>query len=222
MQSKINSYLGAVEIQAPVISAADYIQVLNNAVSALSAKSYIEQSSLDQLQQAYQYIFSTIETCMSTGLSQSISKMWSGWGWQSLISKPELHIGLLEIHQYSNIPIHDHPGGCGILIVLKGKLAVTTYQNSDDSNTGSSGLAVLYKQASHILQEKEYVSITETEGNIHSLASINESCLVLDILLKPYDENLRTWYMPVSEQVSDKNSFVCFCVNRLNDFGKGC
>ena len=206
--------------ESDVLSAADYDQVLNDALSALLANSYVEQSSLDQLQQARQYLFPTMYARLLSGAAQANSNTWSGWGWQSIIDTPDLRIGLLEIHSNKNIPIHDHPGACGTLIVLQGKLEVSTYQSSINKEMAKSGLAVLSKQGKQILEEKEFALITETEGNIHSLASVSDVCIVLDILLRPYDEGLRTWYMPASEQFSETDSLVCFCVNNKH-FLKG-
>jgi hypothetical protein len=202
------------------LSAADYDQVLNDAVSALLAKSHIEQSTLDQLQQARQYIFPNLCDSLSSGVSQASHKMWSGWGWQSIISRPDLSVGLLEIYKNNLIPIHDHPGGCGTLIVLQGKLAVSTYKSSSNNEMARSGLAFLSKQSKQILEEKEFAIITETEGNIHSLASVSDVSIVLDILLKPYDENHRSWYMPASDQGSEPDSFVCFRVNNSHLFNR--
>ena len=212
MQTKTNPSVDNTGIQASV-QAADYDQVLNLAVSVLLANSSIEQNSIEQLQHARSYLFSAIDSSLSSSAGQSNSKMWSGWGWQPIINKSDLRIGLLEIHREHSIPIHDHPGGCGTLIVLKGKLAVTTYQTRFDREMEKSGLVVLSKLGSQSFEEKEYAIITETEGNIHSLTSISDVSVVLDILLKPYDESRRTWYIPVSEQVSDENSFICFSVN---------
>jgi hypothetical protein len=212
MQTKTNASIDTTS-QQDVLSVADYDQVLNDALSALLVNSHIEQRSLDQLQQARQYLFPTMYTRLSSGMGEVNRNTWSGWGWQSIIDSPDLRIGLLEIHRNKSIPIHDHPGACGTLIVLKGKLDVSTYQSSSNNEMDRSGLAVLSKQSKQILEEKEFALITETEGNIHSLASVSDVCVVLDILLRPYDESLRTWYMPASEQVSETDSLVCFCVN---------
>lgn len=220
MQTKLSPSVDANELQASV-SVADYDVVLNRALSALSAKAYIEPSSLDQLKQARQYLFSTIDTCLSCGLTQSGNSMWSGWGWQSIIAKPDLRIGLMELHRDKSIPIHDHPEGCGILVVLKGRLAISTYQASNNKKMEKSVLVVLSKKERQILKEKEFALITETEGNIHSLASMDDICIVLDILLKPYDENQRSWYMPTSEQTAEKGPFVCFSVNNSHFMNKG-
>jgi hypothetical protein len=211
MQTKTNASIDTAG-QQDILSVADYDQVLNDALSALLVNSHVEQHSLDQLQHARQYLFPTMYTRLSPGVSGT-SNTWSGWGWQSIIDKSDLRIGLLEIHRNKSIPIHDHPGACGTLIVLKGKLDVTTYKSSINNEMAKSGLAVLSKQSKQILKEKEFALITETEGNIHSLASESDVCIVLDILLRPYDETLRTWYMPASEQVSETESLVCFCVN---------
>ena len=220
MQAKINTFDGAVEQQA-CLSVSDFDQALNDALSALSVNSFIEQESLDQLQHARQHVLPNMFASLSSGNGQTKNILWSGWGWQSIISTPELRIGLLEIHKNKSIPIHDHPGACGTLIVLKGNLEVSIYQSNSNQQTGETGFAVLSKQHRQIVKEKESAIITETEGNIHSLASMTDTCIVLDILLRPYDERLRTWYMPVVGQPSGKNSFSCFRMNNKRFLNKG-
>ncbi|MBD3670243.1 MAG: hypothetical protein HUJ29_05660 [Gammaproteobacteria bacterium] len=118
------------------------------------------------------------------------------WLWREFESADELIVGSIGLSSRQGIPIHDHPGSSGILLVFSGSVEVTQYQ----ADPGSGGqrmteLEVLRHQRYEI---GDYVRFTESEGNIHSLQGSHRDCLLLDILVFPYRLNERRWYLPAN------------------------
>lgn len=121
------------------------------------------------------------------------------WQWMRLFEDSRIRIGLLAVSADQPIPMHDHPGSSGVLLLLSGSLEIVQYN-----------LAVPYTQYQNsspvLLQQIEDSTLTEGEatifsdhvGNIHSLTSLESMSVVLQVLITPYQLAQRSWYFPVS------------------------
>lgn len=131
-----------------------------------------------------------------------------GWSWTGLIDNEYLRVGLLSLNEESTIPIHDHPGSSGLLLILEGHLRVQEYQCHAASMTQSQRRIVEMERVNRqLFGPGEYGAFSSTQGNIHSLQSFDRPCLILGLLLSPYRNEDRTWYMSLEENGLSETHF---------------
>ena len=136
------------------------------------------------------------------------------WGWQPALEGPELSMGTLTVFQHEDIPLHDHPGSIGLLIVLQGKVKVCSYRLAEEPGQYQPSPLELEQTGAVELVPGEYVHFGPGENNIHSLQAIDGDCVLFDILFYPYQLQQRSFYMPVTPQTSTGSVYV----SRLNKF----
>lgn len=137
------------------------------------------------------------------------------WGWVELIENEYLRVGLLTLDETNTIPIHDHPGSTGLLVILEGHLQVQQFQYRESSISPSPRRMVEMEQVNRQqLGPGEFTAFSPTQGNIHSLCAYNGPCLILDVLLAPYRNEDRTWYMPLEDNDLSEPHFSAVRLNR--------
>jgi hypothetical protein len=196
----------------PDIRVADE-SALMRAVLTLIEKTAINKKSLSQFYILREKMLVWCGQELMAGDRQKKTRTWAGWGWKPYVSEPELNIGLLRIYKNNPIPIHDHPGASGVLLVLEGELKIDEFEIEHVVENESIRLANLSRNHQKNLKTSQFSIITPDEGNIHSLSTTSDVCTVLDVLLQPYDESKRTWYLPVNEKISTENIFTVFRLN---------
>lgn len=132
-----------------------------------------------------------------------------GWSWAGLIDNEYLRVGLLSLNEESTIPIHDHPGSSGLLMILEGHLRIQEYRCHCASMSQSQRRMVEIEQVNRqLFGPGEFGAFSPTQGNIHSLQSFEGPCLILNILMSPYRNEDRTWYMPLEENGLSETHFI--------------
>jgi hypothetical protein len=95
------------------------------------------------------------------------------------------------------VPIHDHPEGAGIQMVVRGRLAVQHYERGR-AHRSSAKLASLRKVDDAVLGPGAWGWIDPVERNLHGLHAISPRCTVLDVIVSPAGaEQRRVWYFPL-------------------------
>jgi len=136
------------------------------------------------------------------------------WGWNPTIESPDLSVGRLTIFGSQDIPLHDHPGSTGLLLVLQGQVLIRQYRMLDSQSasplelgqTGTEELTV--GQTSHFGPEL---------NNVHTLHAVDGDCVLLDVLFNPYRLQQRSFFLPVAPQSGRETLFV----SRLNKLRAG-
>ena len=118
------------------------------------------------------------------------------WGWFELIDTPSLRVGLISLHRFSPIPVHDHPNTFGIQKIISGKARVRQYQLDANSNQDHS-LISLEKVFDRVLIKGESSYFTPSLRNLHELESVSSQTVVLSLMANPYRPHERSWYYPV-------------------------
>ena len=124
----------------------------------------------------------------------------SGWSWTVLVDNPLMRGGLLGVFAGYPIPAHDHPGSCGALFVLTGRLRVSWYTVR---RRFPGDLAELQQVAQHDCAPGEAALIDEGDRNIHQVVALTEHCLTLNLLVSPFIEAQRSWYLPIIDTEPD-------------------
>jgi len=136
------------------------------------------------------------------------------WGWQPALASPDLSVGTLTVWRDSDIPLHDHPGSTGLLLVLEGKVRVRSYQLTDDLDNGNAPVE-LELTADEVISAGEYWQFGPYQHNIHSLQSVDGDCRIFDVLFSPYQLQQRSFFMPIIPGNDARNIFVTR-LNRLH------
>ena len=99
-----------------------------------------------------------------------------------IVKTPSFHTAVFLLPQGHALPLHDHPEMAVLSKVVYGAVQIEAYSLSDD-NTCSMTLT----ESRDETQQAWY--LTPSNNNIHSFVA-TKPCLILDILLPPYDEGV--------------------------------
>ena len=119
------------------------------------------------------------------------------WRHQPLIDTPHLRVGLLTVFRFSSIPLHDHPGACGLQKVLSGKIRVGHY-DQESGLENSERVVWLNRKAVRDYAAGESACYHRDSGNVHQVTSLDSKSILLNMVVRPYDEKKRSWYFPVT------------------------
>jgi len=189
----------------------DYIE---DAIFSLQDKIDINIESLDLFHKMKTELYEWISKQLITISVATNKEKWPQWDWNSFSDDAELRIGLLTIYKDKPIPIHDHPGATGLLLVLEGHLNLAEYQLQHIKQMSKISCAGLSCVSEKDIYRGECAHITPHSGNIHAVSSESEACIVLDILFTSYDESKRNWYTPTSKENRSGEVFSTFCLNK--------
>jgi len=119
------------------------------------------------------------------------------WGWKSLHEDNLGKVGLFSIYKDTPVPLHDHPGTCGVMMVLDGEVEVERYSLADKyQDSASSGLVEMKKCERKLLRPFDVTWFEETEGNIHGFETKTDQCVLLKMQLPLIPDKSRSWYFP--------------------------
>ena len=120
------------------------------------------------------------------------------WGWLPLIEREDVRGGILSVGRQHPIPLHDHPGTFGVLMILAGEIRVTQYDRID-ARQPSGATVKLCNRNIHHLGPRD-VSIFQPDlGNLHQLQAISDDCMIVEFMFEPYAWEQRSWYFTLPE-----------------------
>ena len=140
-------------------------------------------------QARYQQLLEQADSC-----SPSLERSWQN---QPLIDTPQLRVGLLTVFRFSSIPLHDHPGACGLQKVLSGRIRVTHY-DQESGLENSERVVWLNRKAVREYAVGELAFYYRHSENLHEVTSVSTKSILLNMVVRPYDEKKRSWYFPVT------------------------
>lgn len=128
------------------------------------------------------------------------------WGWKSVYEDALGKVGLFSIYRTAQVPLHDHPGVRGALMVVEGELEVERFTLKDEyRQRNESGLVELKRHDRQTLKPFDITWFGPEEGNLHSMEAISDQCVMLQVhLSKSYNE--RSWYFPIFSAEQDQES----------------
>lgn len=191
-----------------------YGKVIDEGLLQLASLPGVSQSNIDNCNSLRADILEWIDTELNTRQSQ-VTEPTAGWCWRPRVDTKQARIGFLTLHENKPVPIHDHPGSSGLLIVMEGKLKVQLFERSD-SSVSTRRITELIRTEEHEAGPGEFVIIGSDHGNIHSVRATEGPCIVLDILLSPYSERERGWYMPIDDSSTNQKQVRTMRVSRSN------
>jgi hypothetical protein len=131
-----------------------------------------------------------------------------GWVWMPLAQDAESGIGILKLNPALPVPLHDHPGRAGGLIVLNGIVETVQYQLDHSYHNRSNSLCKIKQTDKKNLRRDDVTFYTSSEGNIHALRAQNTECTLLAAYVQLEPCRPRSWYFPIVDYSEGKNMIV--------------
>lgn len=129
------------------------------------------------------------------------------WGWRSIHEDALGKVGLFSMYKDSPVPLHDHPGTCGVMMVVDGEVEVERYRLTEVSRKKeASGLVEMESCDRKLLKPFEITWFDETEGNIHGFETKTEQCVMLKVQIPAMVSGSRSWYFPTCVFDSERKS----------------
>jgi len=116
------------------------------------------------------------------------------WIWKKIAENKNSRVGLLKIFSLMEIPLHDHPGSNGALLVLDGCTQVNKFQQGSQVVNGVNSFKNLSHLGEDVLHRHEMTIYTQTLGNIHGLKSLSSHCVLLCFQSPVCLKGNRSWY----------------------------
>lgn len=129
------------------------------------------------------------------------------WGWQPALESPDLSVGALTVWKDSEIPLHDHPGSAGLLLVLEGSIRIRSYRMLGNQEISQQPIELELTNDS-IIDTGDCWHFGPHEHNIHSLQAVDGDCRLFDVLFSPYQLQQRSFYMPIVPNNDARNIYV--------------
>ncbi len=141
---------------------------------------------------------------MSTGsyrglVNNSVQRLTrtKSWGWQSVYQDAIAKAGLFSTYSNAPVPLHDHPGVSGVVMVVEGQVEVERYTLKDKYRQQTqSGQVELQRCDRKVLKPFEISWFGPEECNVHSMHAITDQCVMLKVQLAQMKAE-RSWYFPV-------------------------
>lgn len=128
------------------------------------------------------------------------------WIWQNLIINSNINGGLLSLFDNHPVPLHDHPGVCGVLLVLSGRITVRNF-NLPKQQSNIDQVTLQYDSEQQ-LGSGEIILFDRVCSNIHGIQSLSSRSLIMDVILEPDSHRNRSWYFPITDSNKCKNSLM--------------
>ncbi len=120
------------------------------------------------------------------------------WVSHCLIRTPFVWTGLTTFYRFDPVPLHDHPGACGIQMVLSGRLRIAHHQPADGSSL-ERPVVTLEQTGERELGVGESAVVGRRHDNIHGLRILTPRCIVLNlVVMDPTERRRRSWYLPIA------------------------
>ncbi|MET0014250.1 MAG: hypothetical protein ABW085_03310 [Sedimenticola sp.] len=134
------------------------------------------------------------------------------WHYLQLYSSGIFRAGLLTCFRDTPVPLHDHPGGTGIQLLLKGRLEASIY-SARRTQSANDRLVMLSHQHQALLGPGDHTLFT-ARNNIHGLSSISSRSVLLSLQFKPERARQKTFYFPVNPFLGNEEDILAYPAQR--------
>lgn len=117
----------------------------------------------------------------------------------SIFKSDFLNVKLISMTPERSLPLHDHPGTSGSMMVLSGRVhAIACDQdNLEDKTQAHSQLKIV---ADKTLSTGDSSCFTKTHHNIHSFKALTERAVIIIVHVNPFAVAQQSYFFPASPQ----------------------
>ena len=113
----------------------------------------------------------------------------------TIFEDTSIKVSLVTIDKGRPLPLHDHPGESGLMLVLEGSVNVC-HCNLESAHTGHP--VKLFVEKVNALNEGDVNWFTESERNIHSVDSIEQRAILLVVHTSRCISEHQSYYFPIN------------------------
>lgn len=110
-----------------------------------------------------------------------------------------IEVKLNRITTTRSLPLHDHPGASGSMLVISGRVqTVSCEQEKTDLNRQTrSQLKIV---ANSILSIGDSSCFTKKHNNIHSITALTDTAIIFTVHVNPFPNTRQSYFFPLSPQ----------------------
>lgn len=121
------------------------------------------------------------------------------WGWKSVYEDKLGKAGLFSIYHNAPMPLHDHPGSRGAIMVIDGEVEVERFNQIETSRYHDASAVVELQRCDRVrLKPFDITWFGSAEGNIQSMLALSDRCVMLKVQLITDKAGDRSWYFPTN------------------------
>ena len=117
----------------------------------------------------------------------------------SVFKSDFLHVKLISMTPERSLPLHDHPGTSGSMMVISGRVHAIACEQEAPRN-GNQTRCLLKVVKNTTLYTGDSCCFTETQQNIHSFKALTERAVIIIAHVNPFATNQQSYFFPASPQ----------------------
>ena len=130
-----------------------------------------------------------------------------------------LRVNLISIKSGSSLPLHDHPGSSGSMMVISGEARIIVCEQEKLSINTNQSRCTLSIIENKIITTGETSCFTQEQHNIHSVEAMTDRVVIMVIHTSPFAVNQQTYFFTAIPRQNVGSQVQAQCV-RVQAFQK--
>ena len=105
-----------------------------------------------------------------------------------------LRVNVLAIKAENNLPLHDHPGSSGSMLVISGKVRATVCEQNKLTDITNQSRCMLSVVENKMFSTGETSCFTQDQQNIHSFEAVTDRAVVMAIHTPPFTAEQQSFF----------------------------
>lgn len=128
------------------------------------------------------------------------------WGWKTVFQDTLGKAGLFSVYKEAPVPLHDHPGTRGVMMVVEGEVEVERFTlKAEYRQSSESGPVELQRCDKKVLKPYDITWFGPEKGNVHSMQALTDQCVMLKVQLSQMKAD-RSWYFPLFSAAQEQET----------------
>ena len=136
-----------------------------------------------------------------------------------LFNEDFLRVNLISIKAGSSLPLHDHPGSSGSMMVISGDARIIVCEQEKLSINKNQSRCKLSIVENKIITTGETSCFTQEQHNIHSVEAVTDRVVIMVIHTSPFAANQQTYFFTANPRQKVGSQVLAQCI-RVQAFQK--
>ena len=123
-----------------------------------------------------------------------------------------LRANLISIDPGRSLPLHDHPGSSGSMMIISGDVRVVVCEQEKLITSSSLNTCMLTIVENKIFSTGETSCFTQDQHNIHSIEAVTDRVVIMVIHTSPFAANQQTYFFTATPQQKVGSQVLAQCV----------